>query len=134
MKTAVITGAGSGIGQAIALRLAADHRIVVLDSSLEAAQATIERIHAQGGKGEAAACDVSQTEAVAAAFDRLDRVDVLVNNAGIAAVGNVEACAPDELDRVYQINVKGFYHCLHFAVPRMVAAGGGGWWRVVASS
>lgn len=125
MKTAVITGAGSGIGQAIALQLAADHEVVILDYALEAAETTVEKITVAGGQARALQCDVSSTESVQAAFDSLPRIDVLVNNAGIAAVGNVEACSPEELDKIYQVNVKGVYHCLHFGVPKLLASGGG---------
>lgn len=48
-----------------------------------------------------------------------------MNNAGIAHIGSVEQTLPDDLDRLYRVNVKGVYHCLHFAIPKMVAQGGG---------
>ena len=54
-----------------------------------------------------------------------DGVDVLVNNAGIAHVGNVEATSPDDMDRIYNVNVKGVYNCIHAAIPHMKARGGG---------
>ena len=126
MKTAVVTGAGSGIGQAIAIKLAADgNHIAILDFNTEAGESTAEIIRTAGGSAEVIQCDVSSTESVESAFAQLERVDILVNNAGIAAVGNVEVCTPDELDRIYNVNVKGLYHCTHFGVPKMLANGGG---------
>jgi len=126
MKTAVITGAGSGIGRAVAYHLAtAGNHIVILDYSEEAGQETALQIKTNAGSAEFIQCDVSSTESVKTAFDQIETVDILVNNAGIAAVGNVETCTPDELDRIYNVNVKGVYHCLHFALPKMVTNGGG---------
>ena len=126
MKTAVITGAGSGIGRAVAHNLSeAGNHIVILDYSKEAGQETADQIKDNGNSAEFIQCDVSSTESVKAAFDKIPQVDILINNAGIAAVGNVEVCTPDELDHIYNVNVKGVYHCLHFALPKMVAGGGG---------
>lgn len=127
MKTiAVVTGAGSGIGRAIASRLAAaGHHVVILESNEGAGRVTAEQIIASGGSAETITCDISDTGSVEAAFGRMERIDVLVNNAGVASIGNVVDTSPEELDRVYAVNVKGVYHCLHFAVPKMIAQGGG---------
>ncbi len=126
MKTAVITGAGSGIGQAVAFRLAEDkHHIVVLDFDAEAGGKTAEAIRSSGGSAESITCDVSETGSVEEAFEKIPEVHVLVNNAGIAAVGNVVTCTPEELDRIYAVNVRGIYHCLHYGVPKMLSSGGG---------
>ncbi len=126
MKTAVITGAGSGIGQAVARHQAKEgNHVVILDYSEEAAELTAEQIKSEGGSAAVIKCDVSDTESVKAAFEQIETVDILVNNAGIAAVGNVEVCTPEEMDRIYSVNVKGVYHCLHYAIPKMVANGGG---------
>jgi len=126
MKTAIISGAGSGIGQAIAYNLAASgHRIVILELTDESGSQTAERILADGGDVTVIACNVADTQSVESAFEQIESVDVLVNNAGIASIGNVENCSPDELDRVYDVNVKGVYHCLYFAIPKLIAGGGG---------
>ena len=126
MKTVVITGAGSGIGQAVAIQQAkSGNHVIILDYSEEAAKATVDSITADGGSACYIKCDVSDTESVKAAFNQIETLDYLVNNAGIAAVGNVEHCTPEEMDRIYNVNVKGVYHCLHFAIPKMVANGGG---------
>jgi 2-keto-3-deoxy-L-fuconate dehydrogenase len=126
MRNAITTGAGSGIGKAIACRLAGDgDHVVVLDFDEVAGNATVDLIREAGGSAECQRCDVSDTESVRDAIGRISKVDVLVNNAGIAAIGDVETTLPADLDRIYAVNVKGVYHCMHFAVPKMVAAGGG---------
>jgi len=126
MRTAVITGGGSGIGQAIAMRLASEGcHAVLLDFSDEAGRDTVKLIIKDGGSAHYINTDVSDTESVKNAFAQINQVDVLVNNAGIASIGDLENCPPEELDRVYGVNVKGVYHCLYFAVPKMVAAGEG---------
>lgn len=126
MKIAAVTGAGSGIGQAIAVKLAADgNHIAILDFNTEAGESTAAIIREAGGTAEVIQCDVSSATSVEAALGQLDRIDILVNNAGIAAVGNVETCTGEELDRIYNVNVKGVYHCTHFAIPKMLENGGG---------
>lgn len=119
-KRAVVTGAGSGIGRAIAARFGSEGAEVFLfDRDKEAAETVAAEIRAKGGQATAVEVDVSQQASVQAAFDSLDRIDVLVNNAGVSSIGNVEATSPEELDRVYAINIKGVYFCLQAAVSRM---------------
>jgi|TARA_B100000959_G_scaffold287586_1_gene374542 NAD(P)-dependent dehydrogenase (short-subunit alcohol dehydrogenase family) len=126
VSTAVITGAGSGIGRAIAAELAKqDHEIIIVEVDETAGEESAAAIREAGGSARLVPCDISQTDSVRAAFDQIDSLDILINNAGIASVGNVEACTPEEMDRIYEVNVKGMYHCLHFAVPKMVTSGGG---------
>ena len=126
MSTAVVTGAGSGIGRAIALELARhDHEVVIVELDEAAGAETAAAINENGGSARLVTCDISQTDSTQAAFAQIETIDILVNNAGIAAVGNVEACTPEEMDRIYSVNVKGMYHCLHFAIPKMVSNGGG---------
>ena len=123
---ALVTGAGSGIGRAIAERFAAEGATVyAVDASLAAAETVAVGIRAAGGAASAVGCDVSQTDAMQAVFAALPRLDILVNNAGIAHIGTVESTAPADLDRLYAVNIKGVYHGLHFGVPRLLAQGGG---------
>ena len=125
-KTAVITGAGSGIGRAVALRLAREGAsLVILELTEKSGEATQAEVQAAGGEARVVACDVADTNSVEKAFAGVEKVDILVNNAGIAHVGNVEQTASGDMDRIYGVNVKGVYHCLHFAVPKMVKGGGG---------
>ena len=123
---AVVTGAGSGIGRATALQLASDgYDVRIFELSSEAAGGTLVLLQKAGGTGVFQTVDVSNTESVRTAFAGLPRLDVLVNNAGIAHIGNVLNTTPEDLDRLYQINVRGAYHCLHFGIPIMLKNGGG---------
>lgn len=129
-KTALVTGAGSGIGAAIARLFArAGARIAALDVNPEAAGAVAESIRAEGGTAEAIGCDVgdaaSVARAVAEALARLDRIDVLVNNAGIAHVGSALSTSEADFDRIYRVNVKGVYLCTQALLPHLVERGGG---------
>lgn len=125
MNQSVITGAGSGIGKAIAKRLAArgDH-VTVLDYNPEAGEAAVAEIFSAGGSAEVIACDVSDQASIESAFSKIPRIDTLVNNAGIAHIGNVENTTPEDFDRVYGVNVRGVYLCLKNAVQKMKARGG----------
>jgi NAD(P)-dependent dehydrogenase (short-subunit alcohol dehydrogenase family) len=124
-RHALVTGGGSGIGQAIALRLASEGATVsILELRPEAGEETASLIRKAGGEASVLAADVSDTESVRAAFSGLERLDVLINNAGIAHVGNVLSTTPEDLDRLYAVNVRGVYHCLHFGVEKMIEGGG----------
>jgi 2-keto-3-deoxy-L-fuconate dehydrogenase len=131
-KSAIVTGAGSGIGLAIASTFARNGaRVFALDRDLKAADAAVENIRAAGGAASALQCDVALADSVEAAFARIDsdknapRIDILVNNAGIANIGTVENTSEEDFDRVYGVNVKGIFLCSRAAVRRMLASGGG---------
>ena len=125
-KTAVVTGGGSGIGRAIALRLARDGAVVtILELTRDAGAETAEAIKAGGGVAQIVACDVANAESVRNAFEQVQQVDILVNNAGIAHIGTAENTSVADFDRIYSVNVKGVYLCLHHSLPRMLAQGGG---------
>lgn len=123
---AVVTGGGSGIGRATALQFAKDgFDVRIFDLYPDGALETLELIRAAEGTGSCENVDVAETESVRAAFNRLPRLDALINNAGVAHVGNVLQAAPDDIDRLYRINIRGVYQCLHFGIPLMLQSGGG---------
>jgi 2-keto-3-deoxy-L-fuconate dehydrogenase len=128
-KVSVITGGGSGIGRAIALRFAAAGSPVrILDLNPADAEATVGLIREGGGQAAAFACDVADQAKVRETFltiFREGRVRILVNNAGVSHVGNVENTVEAEFDRVMRINVKGYYNCIHASVGHLKAEGGG---------
>ena len=124
-KVCVITGAGSGIGQASARLFAGEGaRVVVADIDLQAAQATVEDIAGSGGDSVAEQVDVTdEAETVALAgrvVQRFGRIDVLFNNAGIAGVGDVLETEPGMFDRVMRVNVRGVYLMSRAVVPQMI--------------
>ena len=126
-RTAIVTGGGSGIGQAIARLFAArGARVCIIDVS--PADETLQAIRSVGGTADALACDVSRqhevTRAFAAAEAMFGPLDVLVNSAGVAHVGTIEQTTEDDLDRIYSVNVKGVYNCLKLGVASMKDRGG----------
>ncbi|MGL1886264.1 MAG: SDR family oxidoreductase [Reichenbachiella sp.] len=127
-KTALVTGGGSGIGEAISKILAQQGATVaVVDLLLESAQRVADEIIEEGGVAFAVVCDVASEESVAAAFKKIAEkhgLDILVNNAGIAHVGNISKTTADDFDRIYSVNVKGVFHCTKEAVERMKMKGG----------
>jgi 2-keto-3-deoxy-L-fuconate dehydrogenase len=131
-KTAVVTGAGSGIGLAIASTFAGNGALVfALDRDLKTASAAVDKIRSAGSIATPLECDVAIADSVEAAFARIDadknhsRIDILVNNAGIAHIGTVENTSEEDFDRIYSVNVKGIFLCSRAAVQRMLKSGGG---------
>jgi 2-keto-3-deoxy-L-fuconate dehydrogenase len=129
-KNAVVTGAGSGIGRAIAKTFAAQGaRVFVLERDQSAGAQTVAEISGGGGKASVVGCDVADAGSVDAAFAKViaesGRIHILVNNAGIAHIGAVANTTEEDFDRIYSVNVKGVFLCSKAAVPRMVTAGGG---------
>lgn len=128
-KVAVVTGGGSGIGKAIALRFAAGGATVrTLDISQKDAEATSQEIIAKGGTASAHACDVTDQSKVMATFGELtrtERIHILVNNAGISQIGTIESTSEEDFDRIFRVNVKGYFHCIRACIGHMKANGGG---------
>jgi 2-keto-3-deoxy-L-fuconate dehydrogenase len=125
-KVAAITGGGSGIGRAVSKLFAQQGAAVhIVDLSKENAQQVLEEIESDGGRGFVHTCDVSNQQQVNEVFQKIEGLNILVNNAGVAHVGNVVNTNEEDFDRVYKINVKGAYNCLHAVVPIMINNGGG---------
>jgi 2-keto-3-deoxy-L-fuconate dehydrogenase len=128
-RVAVITGAGSGIGQAIALKSAAHGASIrILDVNQEGASATREQIRRNGGDASILVCDVTDQAQVKVVLNELfshERIHILVNNAGVSHIGTVESTTEADFDRLVRVNIKGFYNCMHAIVPHMRDNGGG---------
>jgi NAD(P)-dependent dehydrogenase (short-subunit alcohol dehydrogenase family) len=125
-KVAAITGGGSGIGKAVSKVFARQGAVVhILDMSEQNALEVSKEIEAEGGKAVVHFCDVSNQQQVKEVFGKIGDLKLLVNNAGIAHIGNAENTSEEDFDRIYRVNVKGVYNCLHAAVPLMKANSGG---------
>ena len=135
-RTALVTGAASGIGRAVAVALAEAgpgrpaHAVVVADVDESGGLETVRLLEAAGATARFVACDVSQESDVEAAVhtatEAFGRLDVLVNNAGVEGpVLPVHAVAPDDWRRVFEVNVHGTFYGVRHALPVMSAAGGG---------
>ena len=123
-KTAIITGGGRGIGEAIAQTFAnQDAKVFIIDQNLDAANKTVEKINKKGLSAKAYKCDVSNNKNVSNVINEISKtstIDILINNAGIAHVGNIEACEEKDLDHLYEVNIKGVYNCTRAIIPFMV--------------
>ena len=125
-KKAVVTGGGSGIGQAIAIQLAANGADVhILEITVENGQQTLEKIQSAGGNVKVYACDVSKQKEVFEVFEQIGPINILVNNAGIAHIGKADTTSEEDFDRIYNVNIKGVYNCLFAAIPQIRKSAGG---------
>jgi NAD(P)-dependent dehydrogenase (short-subunit alcohol dehydrogenase family) len=140
-RTALVTGAGQGIGRAICLSLAAAGAVVLVnDFVAERAETVAREITSAGGKAEPRPFDVSDHAAVTAAIGTGPGIGILVNNAGMAgpvdlgapeaqgvsvSVGAFAATDPADWNRYFAVNLFGVMNCTHAALPAMIAAGDG---------
>jgi meso-butanediol dehydrogenase/(S,S)-butanediol dehydrogenase/diacetyl reductase len=129
-KVALVTGAGRGIGRAIAIRLAKDgFAVCVNDINSEAANEVAREIEQLGQHSFPVIADVSDRDAVFNMVDEIvnkfDRLDVLVSNAGIAQVKLISELSPEDLERIFRVNVFGMIYCLQAAAKQMEKQGGG---------
>lgn len=127
-KEVLITGGGSGIGKAISLHFATcGANVHILDYNLEAAEQVVDEVVKNGHKAQAYPCDVSNHKNVKEVIDDIAKngaLHVLINNAGVAHVGNLEGTEETDMDRLYNVNIKGVYNCMFAAVPYMKEKGG----------
>jgi len=128
-KNTIVTGGGSGIGEAIAKNFAAHGANVhILDFNKQQTEAVVNEIKKCGGQASFHLCDVSNQKEITAVIDSIaaqSAIDILVNNAGVAHVGNAENTSETDFDRLYNINVKGVYNCVHAVIPYMKKSNGG---------
>ena len=130
-KVALVTGAASGIGEAIALELGrSGATVIVADLKDEDAQPVVTRITDAGGKAAAIACDVTDAKAVEAAMETIKAdhggLHLLVNNAGIGGAAAKTGDYPvDSWNAVIGVNLTGVFHGLRFGLPLIAASGGG---------
>ncbi|MEX1137326.1 MAG: glucose 1-dehydrogenase [Balneolales bacterium] len=129
-KTAVITGGSKGIGKCIVQlfsRQGAD--VHILDTDQEAGEKVTKEINDSGGEAWFYKTNVADQTEVKEVFDQIHRtkkrLNILINNAGIAHVGKLEDTTEEDLDRVYSVNVKGVYNCSLAGVDKMKQSGGG---------
>ena len=132
-RTAIVTGGASGIGLAIAERLAADGLVVaIFDRDGAAADEAAAKISASGGRAEGLEVDVTDRPGIEAAVtevaERLDRPTVLVNNAGIDGFSPFLKITPEVWARLLEVNLTGTFHCCQVVLPHMLDAG---WGRIV---
>ena len=128
-KTAIVTGGGSGIGRAIATVFAKQGaHVFVLDLDEQGGKNVVNEITGTGGRASFKKCNVSlQTEVnhvVSEMINEVSCIDILLNIAGIAHVGNAENTNESDFERLISVNVKGVYNCLHAVIPHMKKLGG----------
>lgn len=125
-KVAVVTGAGKGIGRAIAMRLAEDGASVIVNyhGSEELALAVVKAIEEKGGKAEAIQCNVAEYESVGKFLDgvikKYGKLDILVNNAGITRDNLLMKMSEEDFDAVIQTNLKGVFNCMKHVSRQMI--------------
>ena len=129
-KVAIITGSGSGIGQASAIAFAREGaKVVVVDVNERGGEETAEKVHALGGEAHFDHADVSTESAVrkmvSDTIARWGRIDILFNNAGVVLVKPLEETTEAEWDRVISINLKAAFLTIKHVVPHMRRGGGG---------
>ena len=125
-KKAVITGGGSGIGQAISILFAQQGAEVhIIEIKKENAADTLSKIESAGSKAFVHVCDVSDQASIKEVFEEIGAINLLVNNAGIAHIGKADTTPEADFDKVMSVNVKGVYNCIFSAIPELRKSGGG---------
>ena len=129
-KVTIVTGGLSGIGKAISEKFCAHgSKVHIVDINPQNSQEIIRTINKHGmGKAEFHECDVSKSRDVQLLVDKIlekERIDILINNAGIAHIGNLENTSEADFDRLYQVNIKGVYNFMHACIGSMIKNGGG---------
>jgi NAD(P)-dependent dehydrogenase (short-subunit alcohol dehydrogenase family) len=129
-RVAIVTGATSGIGEAIARRFAAEGaRVAVVGRNFQRGQAVVDSITNEGGTAEFFPADVTLDSAVRyliqSILKRFETIDIVVNNAGLSLPGTVISITPAQWDEVFSINVTSAYLVSHHAMPYLLKRGDG---------
>ena len=128
-KTAIVTGGASGIGKAISKIFAEQGaKVHILDINKEGATQTANEIRKANQKAIAHCCDVSNQKNINEIIKKItttDAINILVNNAGIAHIGSIEKTREEDLDRLYNVNIKGVYNCTKACIESFKKNGGG---------
>jgi len=128
-KVALVTGGASGIGLAISKVFSSQGAEVhILEINEDQAKAAVEEIRAAGGRAHAHKLDISNQAEVVKVIDGIaenHKIDIFVNNAGIAHIGKAHTTPEADFDRVVNVNIKGVYNCLFATIPHLQKNGGG---------
>jgi 2-keto-3-deoxy-L-fuconate dehydrogenase len=129
-KVAIVTGGGSGIGKAISTLFAKQGaQVFIFELNETGGAQAVEEIKKQGHHAEVVPCnvadEVSVQKAFAQVYEKTGKLNILVNNAGIAHIGNVTNTSTDDFQKVYEVNVKGAFLCLKYGIEKMLLSGGG---------
>ena len=130
-QTALITGAGNGIGRAIAIAMAeSDRNVVCADIDLSTAETTAATIRQLGVEATALKVDVGETSEISNMIQDIERqfgrLDILVNNAGVTRAADIMELTEADWDKIHRVNAKGVFFCLQNAAKQMIEQGNGG--------
>ncbi|WP_297335342.1 SDR family oxidoreductase [Algoriphagus sp.] len=126
-KTILVTGGASGIGAAIVRKFACEKSTVYfIDTNQEAADQITEELNQTENSVHFLAGDISDFAAIKSLISQIPgKLDVLINNAGISHIGNLEHTSEEDFDKIFRVNVKGIFNCTQAAIGRLIADGGG---------
>ncbi len=129
-RVALVTGGGDGIGKAISKILSKQGATVyILDVNEETGGRTAAEIIGENNQAYFIKCDVSNQQEVKKNIEEIyakeSKIDILINNAGIAHIGNAENTSQEDFNRIIDVNVNGVYNCVHICIPFMKKTGGG---------
>ncbi|MFC3415264.1 SDR family NAD(P)-dependent oxidoreductase [Algoriphagus hitonicola] len=126
-KTILVTGGASGIGAAIVRKFAEEKSTVYfIDTNKEAASQITEELQKSGYEVHFLFGDITNLTVVKELIEKIPgKLDVLINNAGISHIGNVENTSEDDFEKIFQVNVKGIFNCTKAALDRLITGGGG---------
>lgn len=130
-RTIVVTGAGSGIGQGLAIKAAArGSRVAVVDIDLASAQATVDLIAGAGGMSRAYEADVTDAEQMQSVSEGIEgdfrEINMVFNNAGVITGGAINRTRPQDFDWVFEVNVRGLYNAISAFMPALERAAAAG--------